>query len=310
MGITGTTITAGNLKEYLWQVELPRRLTGMFGSEAEVIIRRGSFVGSTIDQFASLSRTMVHAREHVFSEEAEGNSVASGTVFLAEYLTGSKGRFTRQWHAPEGGLWGSMIYVNTLLSTSRLLLPIAIGIACCEAIRESGAHNASIRWINDVLLSGKKVAGFLLEGFHGKVSGEEYTLAGFGINVNNTEFPEELKDTAISLREYLGKRIDRERFTYDFFAKLSWNLGLLVFEEDTYLQEERWSGRSGRHALIERWCELSDSVGRRVQFGFDVMNAPQFEATVTGMSDNGGLLLTLDDNSKIVEHSGEIRYCD
>jgi len=50
------------------------------------------------------------------------------------------------------------------------------------------------------------------------------------------------------------------------------------------------------------------TVGRRVIFGFDVMKAPQYEATVSGISGSGGLVLVLDDGSEKTEYSGEIRY--
>ncbi len=91
-------------------------------------------------------------------------------------------------------------------------------------------------------------------------------------------------------------------------AKLTWNLGLLCHQEDCSLSEGDWYDPQRNHPLIERWCELSSTVGRRVLFGFDVMNKPQYRATAIGISDTGGLQLKLDDGSEIVEHSGEIRY--
>lgn len=303
-------LSSFDLDKHLQSVELPIRKKGMLAGEAETILRRGRTVGSVIQQFHSLERTMAHARAHIIGLECRKESVASGTVFLARTLTGSRGRFNRYWHAPPGGLWGSMIYVNTLLPSSRLLVPLAIGVACCEAIRELGADSAKIRWINDVMLSGKKVAGFLLEGFFGQVSKEEYTIAGFGINVNNTDFPEELRDIATSLKQHLGLEIDLVRFTSTFIAKLCWNFGLLEFEEECFLKDQRFSGSGGGHALLERWLQLSDSVGRRVTFGFDILEGSGIEGVVSGISGDGGLILKLDDGSELVEHSGEIRYCD
>ena len=304
------SITPACLSDHLRDVELPVRKGGVLSAEAERILRRGRIVGSAIHHFSSLERTMVQARSHIRDLERQKQSVRSGTVFIARELTGSKGRFRRYWHAPPGGLWGSMIHVNTLLPSSRLLVPLAVGVACCEAIRETGAAEAKIRWINDVLLSGKKVAGFLLEGFFGEISREEFTIAGFGINVNNTGFPDELHAIATSLREHLGQTVDLPRFTCTFLAKLCWNFGLLEFEEERFLKDEHWSGPDGSHALLAQWLELSDSVGRRVKFGFDVLDGSSVEAVVSGISENGGLILKLDDGSELVEHSGEIRYCD
>jgi len=301
------SISPDRLQRYIREVELPARLA-VDGDTAHTIFRKGGFVGSVIEHHEHMARTMSHARTYIERAESAGRSVASGTVFIADTLHNSKGRFVRQWHAPAGGLWGSMIYVSTLLPATRLLLPLAVGISCCEALRDSGSDTSEIRWINDVLIDGKKVAGILMEGFFGTHSREEYNLIGFGININNSEFPETIKDTAVSLRDYLGTAADLQKFTYCFLAKLTWNFGLLCHAEDCYLQEEAWPGSHDVHPVIRRWSELSSTIGRRVQFGFDVMEDPQYQATVTGISETGGLMMKLDDGSEIVEHSGEIRY--
>jgi len=301
-------ISADGLKSFITEIELPMRRAGSLPGVSETIFRYGAFVGSVINHYPRLDRAMTYARDHIARVEQENRSVANGTTIFADYLTGSKGRFTRTWHAPTGGLWGSIIYVNTLLRRSRLLLPLAVGVACCETIRDCGAKKSVIRWINDVLIEGLKIGGFLMECFHGLVSKEEFFLIGFGINVNNADFPDELKHVATSLSRYLGHSIDLEIFAYRFLAKLQWNIGLLCFEEEHFLKECQWLGGSGRHCLLDRWCELSDSLGKQVVFGFDVLKQPQFEAKVIGISDDGGLQLSLDDGSVITEYSGEIRY--
>jgi BirA family biotin operon repressor/biotin-[acetyl-CoA-carboxylase] ligase len=301
-------LSADGLKSYITEIELPMRRTGSLPGVTETIFRYGAFVGSVITHYPKLDRAMTHARGHIAVAEQENRSVANGTTIIADYLTGSKGRFTRTWHAPAGGLWGSIIYVNTLLPRSRLLLPLAVGVACCEALRDSGAKKSVIRWINDVLIDGLKIGGFLMESFHGADSGEEFFLIGFGINVNNMAFPDALKDLATSLSRHLGHSLDLEIFTYCFLAKLQWNIGLLYFEEEHFSKEGHWLRSGGRHCLLDRWSELSDSVGKQVVFGFDVVKKPQFEAKVIGISDDGGLQLSLNDGTVITEYSGEIRY--
>ena len=302
------SLSPEGLRRYIKTYELPARLKGHSHPEAETILRKGGFVGSAIESRKRMGRTMDYARSHIETMEKRRISVHSGTLFLAEELCQSKGRFVRAWHAPQGGLWGSMIYVSTLLPQTRLLLPLAIGVSCCEAFHQVGVDCAEIRWINDVLVNDRKAAGILLEGFYGPVSKEEYNLIGFGINVNNDDFSSDLRDSAISVCEHLGEQVDLHFFTYCFLAKLSWNLGLLSHGEDYYLQEEQWPNGKVRHPLIERWCELSSTIGRRVIYGFDVVTQPQYEAVVTGVSSSGGLMLKLDDGSETIEYSGEIRY--
>ena len=199
-------LTSEGVQSYLRAHELPLRASHYGQKTAEKIIRKGGFVGSVLEHHQAMGRTMEHARSHIDRYEDEGRSVASGTLFIADTLRDSKGRFVRKWHAPHGGLWGSVIYVSTLLPETRLLLPLAVGVACCETYRDVGVAEAEIRWINDVLIGTKKAAGILLEGFYGPVSKEAYNLIGFGLNVNNIDFPHELKNNAVSAREVLGNR--------------------------------------------------------------------------------------------------------
>jgi len=298
------------LRTYIEQVELPDRLGSWQEVPARRIFHYGSFVGSVIEHHPSMERTMPHARAHIEALEVKGVSVANGTVFIADTLNGSKGRFTRAWYAPPGGLWGSIIYISTLLPRYRLLAPLAVGVACCEALRDSGAEKAVIRWINDVLINGLKVGGFLAENFCGQVSGEEYCLLGFGINVNNQEFPQALENIATSLSRQTGELIDLERFSTCFLAKLSWNIGLLYWWEEQELKRFSDGSDEPEHPLISRWKDLSDVLGRRVVFGFDVQKKPQYQATVQSITNDGGLRLRLEDGTAVIEYSGEIRYLD
>ena len=297
------------LKTYIEQVELPGRLRNWSKDQAIRILDYGSFVGSVIEHHQTLNRTMPHARAHIETLERKGISAANGTVFIADKLSDSKGRFTRSWYAPSGGLWGSIIYISTLLPRYRLLAPLTVGIACCKALRESGADRAVIRWINDVLINGLKVGGFLAENFTGQDSREDYCLLGFGINVNNQQFPKALEPIATSLSLQTGAEIDLDRFTTCFLAKLSWNLGLLYWWEEQEL-DRYGEDDEPEHPLISSWKELSDTLGRRVVFGFDVVTKPQYRGTVRGITNDGGLRLRLEDGTEVVEYSGEVRYLD
>ncbi len=270
--------------------------------------RYGAFVGSVIESHHSLPRAMDYARGLIGQTARNGTSVASGTVILADMMSQSKGRFTRHWHAPSGGVWGCMIHANTLLPQSRRFIPLATGLACCEAVRELGVAEATVRWVNDVLVDGRKLAGFLVETYTEPVHGEEFTLVGFGINVNNSAFPAEISDSSISLCRLLGRTIELPQVTAFFLARLAWNFGILYHEEARELRGDGFSGTGGRHLLLQRWQDVSDSIGKRVVYGFDVMTAPRYQAEVVGVDDDGGLVLLLEDGYQKTEHSGEIRY--
>jgi len=163
--------------------------------------------------------------------------------------------------------------------------------------------------VNDVLIDGRKAAGFLSENVTGTHSKEEYCLLGFGINANIEGFPQALETIATSLVQQLGEKIDLEEFSYRLLAKLSWNLGLLYWWEERELK--RGTDEDGlEHPLILRWKDLTDSLGRRVVFGFDVMSRPQYRAAVRSIANDGGLILVLEDGTEVIEYSGEIRYLD
>lgn len=300
-------LQAEDVQAFIQTCELPIRRKGIMGGFAEEILRFGSFVGSSIECHPLLERTMERARQHIDTLEQRRHSVRSGRIILAEKLSKSKGRFTRKWHAPHGGLWGCLIHANTLTSQSALLLSLSVGVAACEALHQEGLNQARIRWVNDVIVDQAKVAGFLIESHTGPTWGEQFHLIGLGININNSYFPQELRDIATSVAYQLGKPVDLQRFTMNFIAKLVWNIGLLYFVEDRYLNkltgEEQYI-----HPVITRWKELTDSLGRKVTFGYDVLTNPQYTAETTGIASDGGLKMLLDDGLEITEHSGEIRY--
>jgi BirA family biotin operon repressor/biotin-[acetyl-CoA-carboxylase] ligase len=278
--------------------------------DAEAIVRYGAFVGSVVESHSTLPRAMDHARDLINKTVRAGRSVASGTVILADTMSRSKGRFARAWHAPSGGIWGCMIHANTFLPQSRRFISLAAGLSCCEAVRELGLEKAFLRWVNDVLFEGRKLAGFLVESFSEPVQHEEFNLIGFGINANNRLFPAELAASSISLGQILAREIDLCTFTALFLSRLAWNFGLLYHEEAKELRGESFSGKGGQHLLLERWLACSDTIGKRVVYGFDVMTAPQYRADVLGIDADGGLVLRLADGHEKIEYSGEIRYLD
>lgn len=305
-----TLLTPSILDDYVVSVEqLGRQQERALAGDSDTIFRIGAYVGSVIRVFSSLDRAMDKARDHIVSQETNGKPVANGSLILASSLSLSKGRFNRSWHAPPGGLWGCLILADTFLPLFRNLLPLIPGIACCEALHQEGAAAASVRWVNDVLLQGKKQAGFLIEGFRSPVHGENFHLLGFGLNLNNNSFPPELKETAVSLAQVLNRPINICSFALSFLAKLRYYTGLLLYEEEQWLALGGGDEYEGEHPLIKRWKELSDTPGKRVCFGYDVVRNPQYEAVVTSIAGDGALVLKHDDGTISVEHSGEIRYC-
>jgi BirA family biotin operon repressor/biotin-[acetyl-CoA-carboxylase] ligase len=310
MGVSAPFPSPADIRRYIIAHEIPARRRLLPPAQVEEVFRYGAIAGSVIHAYDRLDRGMDRARQLIAEHERQGLSFPSGTVILARELTGGKGRFQRAWHAPAGGIWMTMVFVNNLLPEVSRLLPLAAGLACCETVRQFGAP-AHVKWVNDVHVRGRKVAGILMETVYGSRFQEEYILIGAGLNVNNAAFPPELEGLAVSLAEVCGRSFDLAQVATDLLAKFAWQIGLLYWQEAASLAADSGLEEGCGRLLVERWRQLSDSAGRRVLFGHDVQQRPQYEAQVLGVDDDGGLRLrTLHDDVVVTEYGGEIVYLD
>jgi BirA family transcriptional regulator, biotin operon repressor / biotin---[acetyl-CoA-carboxylase] ligase len=285
--------------------EISRRNNKFSPEQVESIFRYGAIIGSVVYHHERLDRGMDEARALISAHEQSGNSFPSGLVIFADELTAGKGRFQRIWHAPVGGIWMTVVLVNTFLPQVGRLLPLAAGVAVCETVQQVGL-SAKLKWVNDVLVNSKKVAGILVESLVGHKSGEEYILIGVGLNVNNCKFPVELRHLACSMRESShGIKYELQQLKTDLMVKLSWNIGLLYYQE-----QQQLAGFADCCALMqEQWRKLSGCIGRRVVYGHDVQNGYQYEATVVDLDEDGGLQMKLaEDGTIVTEYGGEIMY--
>jgi len=314
---TSNKLTPDLVQQIIDREEIPLRSRTFNPEVVKKVFRYGAMVGLIIEHHEHLDRGMDRARQLINEIEETDRSFPSGMVILADTMNNSKGRFQRSWDAPTGGLWLTLIIVNTLLAEFSRLYPLAAGTACCELLLgyDIPAH---IKWVNDVMVSGKKIAGVLTESTVGRHS-EEYILIGIGINANNDIFPDEIADIAVSMKHKLNKNSDLTMLSARMLAKLCWNIGLLHFDEARHLAEddrpETVPAKSTHinnlnNFLLTSYSQLTDIYNRRVIFGFDVQKNPQYEATILGLDKTGGLILKLDDGATVIEHSGEIIYLD
>jgi BirA family transcriptional regulator, biotin operon repressor / biotin---[acetyl-CoA-carboxylase] ligase len=138
---------------------------------------RETFPDTRIDYYPSIGSTMVAAEGLPF-----------GSIVIAEEQTSGKGRHGHAWHSEPG----AGIYFSIVLEPTPTLT-LALGLAAQEAVREATGIECDIRWPNDLMLDGKKIAGILVQASLGKA------VAGIGFNVGHTDFPPDLRDLATSL---------------------------------------------------------------------------------------------------------------
>ena len=290
----------------LSHVESTARASFFAPAVREKIVRYGAPVGCLIEHHQRLGRCMHRISDIFQNYEADGKVPPSGTVVIADELENGSGRFDRSWHAPEGGLWLALALADTFIPEIARLLPFVAGIACCETIRELGVR-ASLKWVNDLCFQNKKIAGVLCETMKSPVYGDNYFVIGIGININNQQFPAELNGTAECLRGFSGEKVDVTDVAYRLLGKLGWYIGLLQYQEECLLRE---GDQVLGNMILKRWLELSDTVGRSVRYGFDVQKQPLYRAVVKEVKEDGGLVLVMEDGTKITEYAGEIIYLD
>jgi BirA family biotin operon repressor/biotin-[acetyl-CoA-carboxylase] ligase len=128
----------------------------------------------------------------------------SGTVVGADEQTAGIGRLGRSWNSqPDAGLYVSLVLRVSLAAESIPLVMLALGLAAKEAIEALTDLHPDLRWPNDLLIEERKCAGILSQ-WEGSA-----IIAGIGINVNQSAFPEGLDTPATSLR-LCGERVRRE----------------------------------------------------------------------------------------------------
>jgi BirA family biotin operon repressor/biotin-[acetyl-CoA-carboxylase] ligase len=231
-------------------------------------------IGSTNDVAASLA----------------ADPASFGTVVIADAQTAGRGRRGRTWFSPEG----SGLYVSVILSPSRaasepdratMLLTLTAGVALAEGVERSSGLSPAIKWPNDLLVAGRKLAGILAEG-----CGEAVVL-GYGINVGPMAYPPELRDRATSLETELGRSIDHASVAVETLAALASRYDDLV------------SGRFD--AILDAWRRRAPtSRGARVVW--DTPAGPQSGIT-DGIDDFGALLVRVADRVERIV-AGEVRW--
>jgi len=144
---------------------------------------------------------------------------AAGTVVVADTQSRGRGRRGHAWRSPRGGLWLSVVLRPTTPAAELGPLGLAVAVAVAETVEALGTRQVELKWPNDVLVAGGKVAGILTEAAAegGRV---RHVVVGIGVNLNVTRFPPALCDRAASIHRELGVAVDRAAFAADLCRRL------------------------------------------------------------------------------------------
>ena len=151
----------------------------------------------------------IHHRSETESTQRDARGGVHGDVFTADFQTAGRGRLDHKWLSPPGTnlMMSVVLSVDGLVPEHVSTLPLVAGLAASKALSEMvgrsvpdccGAQGTArptvqLKWPNDVLIDGKKIAGILCE------RQDDNVIVGIGINVNQTEFPPEIAKRATSL---------------------------------------------------------------------------------------------------------------
>ncbi len=172
-----------------------------------------SWLGHNFFYFEELGSTNSYAKK------MDRVDTLHGALILADSQLLGRGQYERNWEATPGqNLTFSLVFEPQ--NADRLTI---LTLACAKAIADVCAEqiegSAELKWPNDVLIDGKKLAGLLTEAvFNGSVL--ERVIVGIGINVNQLEFSGELSEKATSLYLLSGKKYSRERVLAHILTKI------------------------------------------------------------------------------------------
>jgi BirA family biotin operon repressor/biotin-[acetyl-CoA-carboxylase] ligase len=306
--VSKNTLQAEELKRLITHYQLRDSVinTGLDAETREKILRRVRVVGHKVYYYKMADRLMPLARQAMLRADSNGTDLPSGYVWWADSLVQARGRIGRSWWAPKGGLYLCLALYPSLLTENWSFYNLGVGVAIAQVLREGGI-STKIRWINDVLVKGQKIAGILTEAVRAPNSGQTYLLFGIGINVNMETLPEDLV-FATSLSITTGKHWPTKALAAQILARIGWIFGLIHQWESDCLNTE--PGYQPRNPVINAWNLLSDTPGRRVIYGLNAELNPEFEALAQGLAPDGSLRLTLDDGEEVRVNSGEIRYTE
>jgi len=223
----------------------------------------------------------------VFEETASTNEVVEhlaksgareGLVVFAESQTRGRGRRGRAWASPRGkGLWFSVLLRPTLPTSAASRITVAASVAVARAIRQNCGVDARIKWPNDVMVNGKKLAGILTEL---RAEADEILLAilGIGIDVNcqREDFPGDVVNIATSLELETGSAQDRVALAAQVLMALDecYQAALTNFD-----------------AIADEWAKLCTTLGRQIVV---TMGQRRIEGFAQALDSDGALLLRRD----------------
>lgn len=238
------------------------------------------------DLVARLGQVRVIGRDiRVFKETTSTNDVIEklahdgvkeGVVVFAESQTKGRGRLGRKWISPSRkGVWLSVLLRPNLRPLEATQVTVVAATALRRAISSAGRIECAIKWPNDILIGGKKIAGILTE-LNAELDKINYLILGIGVdaNLNACDLPVELRAVATSLKAETGKAVSRP------------DLAVAVLRELDRDYRRLAEGHFGD--LADEWEQHCATIGQRVSIR---MGERHVNGLAESLGEDGALLL-------------------
>jgi BirA family transcriptional regulator, biotin operon repressor / biotin---[acetyl-CoA-carboxylase] ligase len=220
-------------------------------------------LGSAFHYFTEIASTNIHGRALAERGAAEGE------IVIAESQTQGRGRLGRRWESPScSNLYLSFVLRPKLLPRFAPQITLTAAVALVETVAAFLVRPPVIKWPNDILVGGKKLAGILTEAAC-DAQRVEYVILGIGLNVNYraATMPDELRPRATSMADLTGEDISRESVLVRLIQDLDRCYGELEETGFDALQP-RWEAHFGLRGQLVR-VELGDQVITGRALGID-----------------------------------------
>lgn len=221
----------------------------------------------------------------------ESSKLNKDKIYVANYQTKGKGRKGRTFISPKNtGVYISFLVHPKMPAQEAVMLTTLAAAATALAIEKLAEKRVGIKWVNDLIIESKKIAGILTEGSISMENGElNYAIVGIGINVYhpNKGFPEEIKDVA-------GSIFGKEKGNSDFRNRLVAEIANNFFEFYENL---------GKKEYLEVYRERSIVIGKNIKV---LSNDEEIRAKALEIDSNANLVVEYQDGKIEKLNSGEI----
>lgn len=223
-------------------------------------------IGQTVFAYNSVKST----NDIAATMAAAKTPAPHGTIITANEQTKGRGRLGRSWHSPPGnGIYLSIILRPKFSPEKAPGISIMTALALTETINKLLPGRVQIKWPNDIFINGKKTSGILTE-LSAEKNKINHLIVGVGINVNQPpgSFPDEIKDTATSIRKVLRKKTNRAKLLksfllnfekeYELYCKSQLSVSLKRLRKYSYLQDKHVRIISGNETIDGRVIGLNE----------------------------------------------------